>query len=70
VELQPLDESYKQHIIPKYFADALIINDTVKLRAPEDLAIANDGTIYTGLEGGIVAKISPEGQIQHLLQLS
>jgi len=35
-----------------------------KLNGPEDIAVDNDGTVYTGLEDGRIVKISPEGDVK------
>jgi hypothetical protein len=70
VDIQPLDSSFEQHIIPKYFSDALVINDTVNLRTPEDIAVDNNGTMYSGLDNGVIAKIFSEGEILHLIKLN
>ena len=35
-----------------------------KLNGPEDIAVDNNGTVYTGLEDGRIVKISPEGDVE------
>jgi len=40
------------------------------LRVPEDIVIASDGTMYSGLLDGVIAKITPEGKISQLIKLS
>ncbi len=35
-----------------------------KLNGPEDIAVDNDGTVYTGLEDGRIVKISSEGDVK------
>ena len=35
-----------------------------KLNGPEDIAVDNDGTVYTGLEDSRIVKISPEGDVK------
>jgi len=35
-----------------------------KLNGPEDIAVDNDGTVYSGLEDGRIVKISPEGDVK------
>jgi sugar lactone lactonase YvrE len=35
-----------------------------KLKGPEDIAVDNNGTVYTGLEDGRIVKISPEGDVE------
>jgi len=34
-----------------------------KLNGPEDIAVDNNGTVYTGLEDGRIVKISPDGEV-------
>ena len=39
-----------------------------KLNGPEDIAVDNDGTVYTGLEDGRIVKISPEGEVETFVE--
>lgn len=55
--IYPLDNIFEQHINPKLFKNATIITNDTSLRYPEDLAVSNDGTIYTGLLDGLVVSI-------------
>lgn len=64
VKLPPLDKTFEKHIFPKFFENAQVITDPAFLRYPEDMAVANDGTIYTGLSDGTIAIINSTGSIQ------
>ena len=39
-----------------------------KLNGPEDIAVDNDGTVYSGLEDGRIVKISPEGEVETFVE--
>ena len=59
--LGPLDTTYESRIVPKFFEHAQVITNEEFLRFPEDIAVSNDGTIYTGLQNGTVAIITAAG---------
>jgi hypothetical protein len=63
LKLPPLDTTFEKHIIPKYFENAQVITDAEHLKYPEDIAVTNDGTIYTGLADGSIAVINSTGGI-------
>lgn len=70
IAVQPLDKTFENHIIPKYFEHAQVITDDTLLRYPEDIVVANDGTIYTGNKDGVLLTITPAGNISTLYKFN
>lgn len=58
-----MDKTFENYIVPKYFENAQVITDADKLKYPEDIAVTNDGTIFTGLHDGTIAVINSTGSI-------
>jgi len=56
--------------VPKYFEHAQVITDADLLKYPEDSAVDNNGTIYSGLSDGTLVKINSTGSIETLYKFN
>jgi hypothetical protein len=61
LDFGPIDSSYEDSMNVSLFSSAKIVHDST-LKYPEDIAVSNDGTIYTGLADGRLVSISPSGE--------
>ena len=52
------DSSFRDRIDSKYFLNATVIRHEDSLRYPEDIAVTNDGTIYTALHDNTIAVVN------------
>lgn len=70
LDLPPLDTTFEKYIVPKYFEHAQVITDADLLKYPEDIAVDNNGTIYSGLSDGTLVKINSTGSIETLYKFN
>ena len=62
-----LDTSYLDQIDPNLFASAIVYHDETNLKYPEDIAVSDDETIYSGMADGTLVSISKKGELKKLL---